>query len=72
MFDFFTSKTCTIHGFTVHNVPNSALSYHWMITVVLDYTEYWYYGADNDRDHANEVALDLRAEGRDVLVLPID
>ena len=71
MFNFAT-KTRTIHGFTVRNVPDSAMACRWMVTVVINYTEYWYYDADNDRDRINEIALDLRADGRDVLVLPID
>ena len=40
----------------INNMPATADNYKYIIVREVD-GEFWYYGADNDRDRANEVAL---------------
>lgn len=41
---------------TIKNLPTTATNYRYIIAREVD-GDLWYYGADNDRNRANEVAL---------------
>lgn len=62
-------STTIINGFPVNNVPESAAGKKYIIVTIIDYSEYWYYGADDDRDKANEIALERKAYGLDMMVI---
>ena len=45
-----------VNPMKINNMPTTADNYKYIIVREVD-GEMWYYGADNDRDRANEVAL---------------
>lgn len=48
----------TYHG--IRNVSPSALAYRYIIAMDFPYDgQRWYYGADDDHDRANEIAMTL-------------
>ena len=52
------NKSITFHG--IKNVSLSALDYKYLIVMDFPYDhEKWYYGADNNHDRANEIAMTL-------------
>jgi hypothetical protein len=52
------TNSITFHG--IKNVSESALSYRYLIVMEFPYDhESWYYGADNDPNRANEIAMTL-------------
>ena len=43
---------------TIRNLPTTADNYKYIIVREVE-GEYWYFGADNDENRANEVALEV-------------